>query len=117
MVAVWPTLKPLELTFAYKRAETVGAFFNASFLLALALSIVLQSIERFIDLPEIEEPKLVVIVGAVGLGLNTLCILLVHGEPAPLDFAKDRTRRWTLPWTRARRRSCSCWLASWKDDG
>lgn len=74
------TVQPPGFTFAYKRAETVGAFFNASFLLALALFIVLQSIERFIDLPEIEEPKLVVIVGAVGLGLNILCILLVHGQ-------------------------------------
>lgn len=70
-------------TFALKRCEIVGAFFNASILLALALSIFLQSIERFINVPEVDDPFLIFIVGCVGLALNTLCIMMCHGEFNP----------------------------------
>ncbi|KXN81684.1 Zinc/cadmium resistance protein [Leucoagaricus sp. SymC.cos] len=67
-----------EFTFAFHRAELVGAFFNGVFLLALALSIFLQSIERFVNIQTIEDPFSVLIVGCVGLGLNILNILVVH---------------------------------------
>ncbi|RSH87370.1 hypothetical protein EHS25_003279 [Saitozyma podzolica] len=72
------TAGPPGYTFAYRRAEILGAFFNASFLLALALSILLQSIDRFISVPEIDHPLWVLIVGCCGLALNVLSILLVH---------------------------------------
>lgn len=72
----------------------LGAFFNGVFLLALGLSIFLQSIERFISLqsmsyppaclqyltcPAINNPMLVVVIGAVGLTLNIISILFLHG--------------------------------------
>jgi zinc transporter 1 len=61
-------------------ANTItGAFFNGVFLLALALSIFLQSIERFVHLEEVEDPKLILIVGCIGLGLNIISIIVVHG--------------------------------------
>lgn len=90
----------VKFTFAFHRAELVGkhtsgscchpeshsslhistgAFFNGVFLLALAISIFLQSIERFVHLEEIEEPFLVLIIGCVGLGLNVISALVVHG--------------------------------------
>lgn len=67
-------------TYALKRCEVVGAFFNSSILLALAVSIFLQSIERFIEVPEVEDPMLVLIVGCVGLALNVFCVLICHGR-------------------------------------
>lgn len=57
----------------------LGAFFNGVFLLALGISIFLQSIERFITLERIEEPKLVLIMGCVGLTVNTISALFLHG--------------------------------------
>jgi solute carrier family 30 (zinc transporter), member 1 len=39
-----------ELTFGWQRAQLLGAFFNGVFLLALGVSIFLQSLERFITL-------------------------------------------------------------------
>jgi solute carrier family 30 (zinc transporter), member 1 len=57
-----------------------GAFFNGVFLLALALSIFLQSIERFVHLNPIETPIMVLITGAVGLILNIIGAIVVHGE-------------------------------------
>jgi len=82
----------VKFTFAFHRAELVGAFFNGVFLLALAISIFLQSIERFVHLEEIEEPFMVLIIGCVGLTLNIISALVVHdhhghhshGQPIPI---------------------------------
>ncbi|KDR80704.1 hypothetical protein GALMADRAFT_61060 [Galerina marginata CBS 339.88] len=67
-----------SFTYAFHRAELVGAFFNGVFLLALALSICLQSIERFVHVETVESPKLVLIIGCIGLGLNVLSAIVVH---------------------------------------
>ncbi|KAJ7224164.1 CDF zinc transporter [Mycena pura] len=67
-----------SFTYAFQRAELVGAFFNGVFLLALALSIFLQSIERFINIEVVNTPLQVLIIGCVGLGLNILSVLVVH---------------------------------------
>ncbi|KAF2681692.1 cation efflux protein [Lentithecium fluviatile CBS 122367] len=69
---------PADLSFGWARAQLLGAFFNGAFLLALGLSIGLQSIERFIDLKHVENPKLVLIVGCVGLTLNIISALFLH---------------------------------------
>ncbi|KXN87431.1 Zinc/cadmium resistance protein [Leucoagaricus sp. SymC.cos] len=68
----------VKFTFAFHRAELVGAFFNGVFLLALALSIFLQSIERFVHVEVIDDPFLVLVIGCVGLGLNIISALAVH---------------------------------------
>jgi zinc transporter 1 len=81
LVAVHATERktsPADLSFGWARANLLGAFFNGSFLLALGLSIFLQSIERFIDLKHVENPKLVLIVGCVGLTLNIISALFLH---------------------------------------
>lgn len=69
---------PQDLTFGWTRAQLLGAFFNGAFLLALGLSIALQSIERFISLQHVEKPKLVLIVGCVGLTLNLISAAFLH---------------------------------------
>ncbi|KAF5352154.1 hypothetical protein D9758_009260 [Tetrapyrgos nigripes] len=71
-----------QFTYAFNRAELVGAFFNGVFLLALGLSIALQSLERFVNLQEIDNPMLVLIIGCVGLLLNATSALVVgHAHP------------------------------------
>lgn len=65
-------------TFAFYRAELVGAFFNGVFLLALALSIFLQSLERFVHIEAVEQPFLVLIVGCLGLALNVISAAVIH---------------------------------------
>ncbi|KAF2031014.1 cation efflux protein [Setomelanomma holmii] len=69
---------PPDLSFGWARAQLLGAFFNGAFLLALGLSIALQSIERFISIEHVENPKLVLIVGSVGLFLNLISALFLH---------------------------------------
>lgn len=69
---------PQDLSFGWARAQLLGAFFNGAFLLALGLSIALQSIERFISIQTVENPKIVLIVGCVGLTLNIISAAFLH---------------------------------------
>ena len=50
-----------------------------AYLMALGLSIVLNSIHRFFELEQITEPILVLIIGAAGIGSNILMLLIVGG--------------------------------------
>ncbi|KAI0871567.1 cation efflux protein [Hypoxylon argillaceum] len=72
------TKSPQTFSFGWARAQLLGAFFNGVFLLALGLSIFLQSIERFISIQPIENPKLILVIGSVGLALNILSATLLH---------------------------------------
>ena len=59
----------------------MGALINAVFMLAVCLTIVLESIERFLDLKPIKEPVLLLIVGAGGLLINIIAFFLfISGE-------------------------------------
>ncbi|XXG99444.1 hypothetical protein Hte_005783 [Hypoxylon texense] len=69
---------PQNFSFGWARAQLLGAFFNGVFLLALGISIFLQSIERFISIERVENPKLVLIMGCVGLTLNIISATLLH---------------------------------------
>ncbi|KAH8635052.1 hypothetical protein IG631_10453 [Alternaria alternata] len=69
---------PPDLSFGWARASLLGAFFNGSFLFALGISIALQSIERFISIERVQNPKLVLIIGCVGLFLNIISALFLH---------------------------------------
>lgn len=69
---------PGHLSFGWQRAQLLGAFFNGVFLVALGLSIFLQSIERFVTIQKMEKPTLVLIMGCVGLTLNLVSALFLH---------------------------------------
>ncbi|KAF7562497.1 hypothetical protein G7046_g1617 [Stylonectria norvegica] len=69
---------PQEYTFGWQRASLLGAFFNGVFLLALAVSILVQAVERFTAISPIEKPQLVLAVGCVGLALNVLVMSFLH---------------------------------------
>lgn len=89
------------LTYGWKRAEILAAFFNGIFLVALSVSIIIHAIQRFIrelaisfgvarlardvsllmfDATEVSEPLLVVIIGCVGLATNVAGIFIFHGK-------------------------------------
>ncbi|KAG0197288.1 hypothetical protein BGX28_009228 [Mortierella sp. GBA30] len=67
-----------HLSYGWQRAELLGALYNGIFLLALCFSILLDAIERFFKPEDIENPKLVLIVGSIGLGCNLLGLVLFH---------------------------------------
>lgn len=62
------------------RAEILGAFFNAVFLIALCVSIILEALTRFVDPPEIDNPKLILIVGSAGLFSNLVGFVVLGGH-------------------------------------
>ncbi|PQE20355.1 hypothetical protein CJF30_00001677 [Rutstroemia sp. NJR-2017a BBW] len=64
----------------FLRAEILGAFFNAVFLIALCVSIILEAVGRFMDPPEITEPRLILIVGSLGLASNLAGFFVLGGH-------------------------------------
>jgi zinc transporter 1 len=95
-----------DLTFGWQRATLLGAFFNGVFLLALGVSILLQSLERFINLTHVESPMLIVIIGAIGLVLNIISIAFLHEHdhghgheerPGPIPLTVPSTGAMTEP--------------------
>ncbi|KPM40596.1 hypothetical protein AK830_g5948 [Neonectria ditissima] len=69
-----------EFTFGWVRAEILGAFFNAVFLIALCVSIILEALTRFIEPPEITNPQLMLIVGCAGLFSNLVGFFVLGGH-------------------------------------
>ncbi|KAH7344959.1 cation efflux protein [Rhizoctonia solani] len=67
-----------KYSYGWHRAEILAALINGVFLLALCFSIFMEAIERFFSTPEISNPKLVVIVGSLGLASNILGLFLFH---------------------------------------
>ncbi|KAF9015278.1 cation efflux protein [Cyathus striatus] len=65
-------------SYGWHRAEILAALVNGVFLLALCFSISLEALERFFSTPEISNPKLVVIVGSLGLASNIVGLFLFH---------------------------------------
>ncbi|GAM85997.1 hypothetical protein ANO11243_040070 [Dothideomycetidae sp. 11243] len=65
-------------TYGWQRAETLGALVNGVFLVALCLSIFLEAIQRFVEPQEVSQPKLVLIVGCLGLASNIVGLFLFH---------------------------------------
>ncbi|KAL6923708.1 hypothetical protein FSHL1_000957 [Fusarium sambucinum] len=73
---------PQQSTYGWQRATILGAFFNGVFLLALGVSILVQTVERFVSITRddvhVQEPKWILIVGSAGLALNILVLSFLH---------------------------------------
>jgi solute carrier family 30 (zinc transporter), member 1 len=65
-------------TYGWQRAETLGALVNGVFLVALCVTIFLEAIQRFVEKPTVSNPKLILIVGCLGLASNILGLFLFH---------------------------------------
>ncbi|XP_003790998.1 zinc transporter 10 [Otolemur garnettii] len=63
-------------TYGYARAEVVGALSNAVFLTALCFTIFVEAVLRLARPESIDDPELVLIVGALGLAVNVVGLLI-----------------------------------------
>ncbi|KNZ71425.1 Zinc/cadmium resistance protein [Termitomyces sp. J132] len=78
-------------SYGWHRAEILAALINGVFLLALCFSISLEAIERFFSTPlEISNPKLVVVVGSLGLASNLLGLFLFHEHAHSHDHSHGK---------------------------
>lgn len=69
-----------KFSYGWLRAEILGAFFNAVFLIALCVSIVLEALTRFLDPPVIQNPFLILVVGSLGLASNLVGFFVLGGH-------------------------------------
>lgn len=81
-IAKWPSSS--KNTFGWQRAEVMGGLINTVMLITLCFTILLQAIQRFISAEPIENPRLMIYVGAGGLFVNILGMLVLgvhsHGS-------------------------------------
>jgi cobalt-zinc-cadmium efflux system protein len=66
-----------QRTFGYKRAEIIAAFVNASSLLIVALYLIYEAIQRFLDPQEIKS-AIVIWLALLGIVANGLSVLLLR---------------------------------------
>ncbi|KAK7748355.1 Zinc resistance conferring protein [Diatrype stigma] len=69
-----------KYSYGFVRAEILGAFFNAVFLIALCVSIILEALTRFIEPQEVTNPKLILVVGCCGLASNLVGFIVLGGH-------------------------------------
>ncbi|XP_041109087.1 zinc transporter 10 [Polyodon spathula] len=78
-------------TYGLPRAEVVGALANAVFLTALCFTIFVEAVMRLVNTERIDDPSLVLIVGALGLAVNIVGLIIFQdccysskrSEPVP----------------------------------
>lgn len=71
--------KNYQKTFGYKRAEIIAALFNASALFGIALFLIIEAINKFIN-PETIDSILVIALGFLSIVLNAVSVLLVKDD-------------------------------------
>ncbi|KAI0909194.1 cation efflux protein [Ustulina deusta] len=69
-----------RFSYGWVRAEILGAFFNAVFLIALCISIILEALTRFVEPQEVTNPKLILAVGCFGLASNLVGFVVLGGH-------------------------------------
>ncbi|XP_041355371.1 zinc/cadmium resistance protein-like [Gigantopelta aegis] len=74
-ISKWPSKRN---TFGWIRAEVLGAMVNAVFLLALCFSIFVEALKRLSQVQEVNNPELLMVVGACGLLINVIGMMLFH---------------------------------------
>ncbi|MEE6473880.1 hypothetical protein FKM82_010200 [Ascaphus truei] len=80
-------------TYGYTRAEVVGALCNAVFLTALSFTILVDSVLRLARPERIDDPRLVLIVGALGLLVNIVGLIVFQDYGACMRFFRGRRSR------------------------
>lgn len=67
-----------RFTFGWARSEVLGALVNAVFLFALCFSILVEAFKRMAVPEHLDNPKLVLITGGIGLFVNIIGLMLFH---------------------------------------
>ena len=66
-------------TFGYARAEVLGAFLNAVFMLLVVVLIAIEAVQRLLH-PEPVQGGTVMLIAAVGLAINLVVARMLHGH-------------------------------------
>lgn len=71
-----------QASFGYERAEVVGALSNAVFLAALYFTILVEALQRLARPEPISDASLILVVGALGLAVNLVGLLVFQNWAA-----------------------------------
>lgn len=75
-------------TYGWVRAEVLGPFINAVFLISLCLGIVIEAVERLIQPERLKDIDLLLWVGSLGLFINLVGLFIFgHGHSHSIDKA------------------------------
>jgi len=85
IIALWAIIvskRARSATFSYGwiRAEVVGGLVNGVFLVTVVFFIILEALQRFLDIPEITQPVLIFVTGGGGLLVNIIALIVLKGE-------------------------------------
>ena len=95
LFVAWAESRPasIERTFGYHRAEVIGAMLSALALWLVAAWVLFESINRLRDRSELEiEGGLMLVIGAIGLGVNVLAALVLRWGGRRSEKASDALR-------------------------
>lgn len=67
------------MTFGYHRMELLGALGNLFIIWALAIFLIYEATMRIINKEFVKEPKVMLIVAAIGLPINIVMYFVLHG--------------------------------------
>eukprot|EP00026_Physarum_polycephalum_P010948 Phypoly_transcript_11136.p1 GENE.Phypoly_transcript_11136~~Phypoly_transcript_11136.p1 ORF type:complete len:355 (+),score=27.71 Phypoly_transcript_11136:49-1065(+) len=67
-----------HMSYGWVRAEIVGAFANAIFLIGLCFTIIIDAIQRFFEPEKIKDTLLLLVVGGAGLLINIIGLVFFH---------------------------------------
>ncbi|XP_036925343.1 zinc transporter 10 isoform X1 [Sturnira hondurensis] len=82
-----------QATYGYGRAEALGALSNTVFLTALCFTIFVEAMLRLVRPERIDDPELVLIVGALGLAVNVVGLIVFQDCTAWLTCLRCRRHR------------------------
>ena len=72
--------RTVSMTYGWRRAEVIGGIVNGVFLMSATLFIVLEAVQRFMEVEEITEPIAMIVVGVAGLLVNLIGMVMFHGH-------------------------------------
>lgn len=77
-ISRWP--RSSKNTYGWQRAEVLGTLVNTVMLVTLCFTILVSAIHRFFEAEKVENPLLMIYVGAGGLLINVIGLLLFCGH-------------------------------------
>lgn len=77
-ISRWP--RSSKNTYGWQRAEVLGTLVNTVMLVTLCFTILVDAVHRFVEAKKIEKPRLMIFIGAGGLLINVIGLLLFCGH-------------------------------------
>lgn len=79
-------------TYGWVRIYVLGGFISGTLTFALFFTVITCAVQRLVEVEELHDPSLIIMMGAVGLSLNILCLVL-FGSKSYTHVLREKKRR------------------------